>query len=273
MSPRARRWRRLGPAALLLLAGFGPDNRASDAVEAGNAFYHARDYAAAAERYAAAAQLAPDIPEIRFNYGNVRVRSRDLDGAIADYAAALAHGDRTLASRAEYNIGVVKYTQALAAMPAQEPALDAAREAIRHLRASLDLAPDQPDARYNLELAYRLQTSLLSRPDPAAEERSPGESGGEQEEAESSSRQSAAAESAVQPDVQPPQNGTQSSEGMTMLAEQLRQMQGAGEPTDMSRAAAEELLSRMRDQAMQAQERRRDRQRMRLRDPRQEKFW
>ena len=70
--------------------------------------------------------------------------------------AALASDDQRFLARCRYNMGVVSYRQALDAMQSFQDARGFAVAAIRHLRASLVLQPEQADTRFNLELGYRL---------------------------------------------------------------------------------------------------------------------
>ena len=113
-----------GVVLVALVAGFGFDSTPYDAVAEGNALYRAGRFEAAAERYAAAAAILPDAAEIPFNLGNV------------------------------------KYSQALGALQTFQDAATPLRAAIAHYRASLALDDRQPDVRYNLELADRLIESF-----------------------------------------------------------------------------------------------------------------
>ena len=97
---------------------------------------------------------------IEFNRGNALFKNRDQEQALDRYLAALATDDPALASRAKYNIGVIKYRQALAAAQRYEDALTLAQAAIGYFRDSLRLDAGHADARYNLELAYRFHYRL-----------------------------------------------------------------------------------------------------------------
>jgi hypothetical protein len=74
--------------------------------------------------------------------------------------AVLDAVDPALRSRAKYNIGVIKYREALAATQQHEDALALTQAAIGYFRDSLRLDGEREDARYNLELAYRLHDRL-----------------------------------------------------------------------------------------------------------------
>ncbi len=73
------------------------------------------------------------------------------------FLAALATEQAWLAGRVKYNIGVVKYQQALDSGQHFEEALALTQAAIGYFREGLELDPGLEDARYNLELAYQFR--------------------------------------------------------------------------------------------------------------------
>jgi tetratricopeptide (TPR) repeat protein len=145
--------------AFTLLPILGAD-QAEVAVSEGNALYQAGQYEAALERYDAAAEQLPDSAVIAFNRGNALFKAREQDEALDHYMAVLDAVDPELLSRAKYNIGVIKYREALAATQRYEDALALTQAAIGYFRDSLRLDSGREDARYNLELAYRLHGRL-----------------------------------------------------------------------------------------------------------------
>ncbi|HEX6113232.1 MAG TPA: tetratricopeptide repeat protein [Geminicoccaceae bacterium] len=152
---RPRRWAGL----LALLPILGAD-QAEVAVREGNALFRSGQYEAALRQYETAAEQLPDSSVIEFNRGNALFKVRDQEQALDRYLAALATDDSALAARAKYNIGVIKYRQALAAAQRYEDALTLTRAAIGYFRDSLRLDGGYADARYNLELAYRFHHRL-----------------------------------------------------------------------------------------------------------------
>jgi Ca-activated chloride channel homolog len=154
---RARGRRFAGLFALLPILGA---DQAEVAVREGNALYRSGQYEAALRHYEAAAKEMPGSSVIEFNRGNALFKNRDQEQALDRYLAALATDDPALASRAKYNIGVIKYRQALAAAQRYEDALTLAQAAIGYFRDSLRLDGGYADARYNLELAYRFHHRL-----------------------------------------------------------------------------------------------------------------
>jgi Ca-activated chloride channel homolog len=150
---------RLFAGLLALLPILGAD-QAEVAVREGNSLYRAGQFEAALRQYEAAAEELPGSAVIEFNRGNALFKSRDQEQALDHYLAALATDDPELASLARYNIGVIKYRQALAAAQRYEDALALTQAAIGYFRDSLRQGGERDDARYNLELAYRFHHRL-----------------------------------------------------------------------------------------------------------------
>ena len=158
-SARGRAWAGL----FAFLPILGADQAAED-VRAGNQLYQAGQYEAALRAYRAAAEAlpeaAPGAATIEFNQGNALFRNHLEAEALDRYLAALTTEDPGLAARAKYNIGVIKYRQALAAAQRYQDALTLTQAAVRYFRESLELERGLADARYNLELAYRFQRQI-----------------------------------------------------------------------------------------------------------------
>ena len=134
-----------------------------DAVREGNALYDAGSFGAAARQYDAAAQVLPDAAAVHFNLGNALFKQQRFDDAVEHYARALttaAPGPAGLEGRLKYNLGNVAYQRALQALPDAQQALPHLQSAMTHYRDSLEVDPQQRDARYNLELAHTLLRQL-----------------------------------------------------------------------------------------------------------------
>ena len=187
---------------LLVLIVAAPAGAVSpgEAVRQGNTLYDAGDFDAAVQQYDAAAQALPDAAAVHFNLGNALFKQQRFDGAVAHYARALmttAPGPAGLEGRLKYNLGNVAYQRALQALPDAQRALPHLQSAMTYYRDSLEVDPQQGDARYNLELAHALLRQLQQQPqspgapqaqptqpsdppqaDALAEQQSAGQSGG-----------------------------------------------------------------------------------------------
>jgi tetratricopeptide (TPR) repeat protein len=130
-------------AALLLavpfLAGWVWPWTVNRLADEGRAAYAQGDYAAAAERYRAALDARPDSPELLLNLGTSVLAQRDYARAV-EILGRVRTRDPALTGQAAYNRGnaLFRLNQFEAAAEAYEAALAA--------------APDDEDARYNLEL-------------------------------------------------------------------------------------------------------------------------
>ena len=130
------------------------------AVQQGNAFYQNGKYAEAAEQYGSASQMLPGAAEIHFNQGNAAYKQQDYGKAREHYTQALQTTDRTLEGKVKYNLGNVEYQQALQNLQQPQAAMPHLRSAITYYRDSLDVDPQQQEARYNLELSHLLLHKL-----------------------------------------------------------------------------------------------------------------
>jgi Ca-activated chloride channel family protein len=126
------------------------------AVQRGNAFYQNGNYAEAAEQYGSASQTLPGAAEIHFNQGNAAYKQQDYSKAHEHYTQALQTADRTLEGKVKYNLGNVEYQQALQNLQQPQAAMPHLRSAMTYYRDSLDVDPQQQEARYNLELSHLL---------------------------------------------------------------------------------------------------------------------
>jgi tetratricopeptide (TPR) repeat protein len=271
-----RRW--LSGGLLAMLSWWGPAGDAFRAVEAGNRLYLAGQYEAALGEYEIAAAALPGMPEVEINQGNAWFKRFKYDRALELYHQALDTVDPFVASRLQYNIGVVKYQQAIDAMQTFQDALSETREAIGFFRASLRLDPQLHDARYNLELAY----VLLQR---IGEQQVQGQRNAETRDQETSENRGqsfperASEQQAGQRDAEPDaedqlqgQEATQAPPG-SALSSTRNQVQQARSPQPMSPEAAEEMLEMLRARSEASQSAREAQQRARMREAGLTKTW
>lgn len=269
-----------GILIVLLLPGCWQEDAAVDAVQEGNRLYGEGNYAAALERYRAADRYRPGDDVIQFDQGNAIAKSFDFEAAVEHYTVAAKTDDPLLASQVQYNLGVVKYRQAFDALQTFQDAMSYTQAAIRHWRESLELRPGQEQARYNLELAYRLideieaqnvqaQRNAETRNQKTSDNR--GQPFEDEEERASNDLSDRDAETTASNNMEAGQG--QSGSQAAAPTQQMGQMQEAGEQDDLTAAAAEELLELMRARALAAQNQRQAEQQVRIRAGRQDKYW
>jgi Ca-activated chloride channel family protein len=268
----------LSGGLLVLLPWWGPAGDAYQALEAGNALYLAGQYEAALGEYEIAAAALPDAPEIAINQGNAWFKRFDYGQALEHYHEALDTVDPFVASRLKYNIGVVKYQQAIDAMQTFQDALSETREAIDFFRESLRLDPKLHDARYNLELAYDLlqrikeqevqgQRNAETRDQETSENR--GQSFPERASEEQSGERDAEAEAE---DQRQGREATQAPPGSAQSSTR-NQIEQARSPQPMSPEAAEEMLEMLRERSEATKSAREAQQRARIREAGLAKTW
>jgi tetratricopeptide (TPR) repeat protein len=261
-----------------LLPWWGPSGDAYRAVEEGNMLLRTGQYEAALDEYAIAAAVMPEAPEIALNQGNAWYRRFDYARALEHYFAALDTADPFVASRVKYNIGVLKYQQALDALQSFQDALTETRDAIEYFRDSLRLDQNLQDARYNLELAYELlrrineqqvqgQRNAETRDQKTSENR--GQPFPERaREEESGSRDTDA-------DAKEQLQGREATQAppSTAISRTRNQVEQAQSPQPMSPEAAEEMLEMLRERSQTTQSLRQAQRRARIRDAGAAKIW
>jgi tetratricopeptide (TPR) repeat protein len=278
MAGRGGRRAVLGIGLLGLLPGLGGDSP-HDAVRQGNALYRTGQYEAAAQAYDRAATALPEAAEIRFNQGDAAFKQFRYDQAVEYYLAALVTENAQLASQAQYNLANVRHRQALQAMQTFQDALSPVQAAIAFYRDSLELDPARLEARYNLELAYRLLDAIEAQQVQGqrnAETRNQETSDNQgQPFAEQADEDEETRPDEARPDEQQPRQGRQARQAppnnaATSSGNQLRQ---ASAPQDITPEEAEALLEVFRERSQAAQSLRLDARRSRLRDDGFEKYW
>jgi Ca-activated chloride channel family protein len=186
-----------------------------------------------------------------------------------------------LESRTKYNLGNVKYQQALQAMSNPQDAIPHVQSAMTYYRDSLDVDGQQPEARYNLELAHRLLRQLQQQ------QQDQSQNPDDPKQASQDQRQDA------QDDQKPEQNQTEARQKESSQDSQNPQtgpsdQDQAKSPTDpepnesqplpqqaqeLTPEEAERLLETIRERAQEADRAREQRRRARWRGTRVDKDW
>jgi Ca-activated chloride channel family protein len=189
------------------------------AVQQGNALYQNGKYAEAAEQYGSASQTLPDAAEIHYNQGNAAYKQQDYSKAHEHYTQALQTADRTLEGKVKYNLGNVEYQQALQNLQQPQAAMPHLRSAMTFYRDSLDVDPQQQEARYNLELSHLLLHKLQQE----QQQQSPQQQQGQSQEQQRQDQQQA--QQAGQQQGQQPQSQQQAGAPQQTPAPEAQQGQ------------------------------------------------
>jgi tetratricopeptide (TPR) repeat protein len=250
-------------------------------VQQGNTLYQGGKYAEAAEQYGSASQMLPEAAEIHFNQGNAAYKQQDYHKAREHYGQALQTADRTLEGKVKYNLGNVEYQQALQNLQQPQTAMPHLRSAMTYYRDSLDVDPQQQDARYNLELSHLLLHKLQQ------EQQSPQQQQGQPQDnqpqdQQQQGQQDGAPQQTPSPD---PQQGQQqqaaSSEPQEPQAEQRQDTSQENAPPPGQQTAAQRelrpeeaarLLEAIRERGREADNQRQQR-RARTRASQVDKDW
>lgn len=276
MTPRLR-----AMAMLLVLAAspaLAEDESADDLVAAGNALYAAGDYAAATEKYAAALRQQPDAATIHFDLGDAYYQRRLYAEALRHYEKALQTAKPGLEARLRYNLGNVKYQQALEALNTLQDALTPARAAMAYYRDSLELDSSRADTRYNLEMSLRLlreieRQQVQPQANPRARNQKTSSNIGQAFNQEA--QYNRPAESGAEQDEQQDTSGREASQApnKNVKTDNNVQTQQAATPQEISPEQAERLVEILRQRAQAARNQRQQWRNARMRDARVERIW
>ena len=130
----------------------------------GNRAYHKEDYDEALKKYAEAAQDQPASQILAYNTGNAELRKKQYPEAIASYGKALEGKDGALISKAHYNMGNAYFRKGEAALQSgQQEGISDYREALAHYKKSLEINPNNADAKRNVEVTQIRIKELLDK--------------------------------------------------------------------------------------------------------------
>ncbi len=151
--------------AFVMLAALARTGRADEPaawklVQQGNAALASGKVDEAIQAYEQADALRPDSPRIHYNQGLAHYRKGDFAKARDWFSQALSTRDLELEADAHFNLGNCAYSQALAKRRNVDEAIELATEAIGSYRRTLELMPDDRDAKANIETARLLIKQL-----------------------------------------------------------------------------------------------------------------
>lgn len=205
-----------------------------EAVKEGNLAYQQGDFKKALEEYHIAEADRPESPGIDYNIGNTLYEEGDFAQAADRLTKALNTDEVGLAARAQYNLGNAQYRAG------------DYQKAIEAYKASLDLNPDDMEAKYNLELARRM---LKEQTQP---EQSQDQEQQQQEQQEKEQQEQ------EQDQQQQDQQQEQQQQNQQEDEDQKRDEQQRQQPQDqkeMSKEDAERILNALQDDEQDIQKR------------------
>jgi tetratricopeptide (TPR) repeat protein len=130
----------------------------------GNAAYQAGDYDLALQRYAEGLLDAPESQMLQYNAGNAHYRKRKYDDAIANYRKAILGDNAALAAKAWYNLGNAYFRKGeFALQQGKQEGISDYREALAAYKKSLEIRPENKDAKRNIEVVQARIKELLEQ--------------------------------------------------------------------------------------------------------------
>lgn len=155
--------------AVLPLLGFSFLDPAADRNRQGNRLFHEGKFEEALEYYRKAQVEKPDAPELRFNAGDAYFKKNAFQDALQEFGHALKSKDPSLLSRAYYNLGNVHVRR------------QNLQQAVEAYKRSLSIAPDDLDAKVNLEwVLEKMREQEKDQDQEQQENREDGQEGKEQ---------------------------------------------------------------------------------------------
>jgi Ca-activated chloride channel family protein len=133
----------LAIALLFFTAPAAMAETAAASVREGNSLYIEGKYEEALEKYQAAQVESPGDRRIMFNLGDAQYRLERHDKALPEYLRAAEDEDKPMSARSHYNAGNALYRAGRL------------EDAIGQYLKTLELDPDDEDAKYNLEFVRR----------------------------------------------------------------------------------------------------------------------
>ncbi|HKP97499.1 MAG TPA: tetratricopeptide repeat protein [Fibrobacteria bacterium] len=141
----------------LLGSGGAPPKQAAKAYAEG-------DYDKALQKYSEAQLDRPESQALAYNMGNAQYRKKKYDEAIAAYKKALHGDDAGLASASYYNLGNAHFRKGeFAIQSGKQEGIEDYREAMAMYKKSLEIRPDNKNAKRNIEVVQARIKELLEK--------------------------------------------------------------------------------------------------------------
>lgn len=239
-------------------------------VERANVAYANEDYATALEGYRQAEVTQPESPELAYDRGLAHYRLGEFAEARDYFNRALRTRDLSLEAKAKFNLGNVAYASALEKLSDLQEAIDLLKTSMGQYRDTLELTPDDDDAKANIQTAHLLIKDLLDKLKKQQEEQEQQQGDQDQEQQDQDKEQDGDQQERDQDqegeeqdgqqeqDGEQERNGDQDQDGEQQEprdeVQQDKEEQGQQESREMTRDEAERLLQSVRDRERQRRE-------------------
>ncbi|MBD3343950.1 MAG: tetratricopeptide repeat protein, partial [Chitinivibrionales bacterium] len=149
---------------LILLSFFAVSLRADDVYRKNrkaNKLYKEGKYEEALRLYEDALLEAPGNPALKMNRGSASYKLKKFDQAEEDYMSALSQEDVEARADLHYNLGNILYRQGQQLMQRGQPqASEKFKLALENYIKTLDIDPNDQDAKWNLQLTQEMIKQL-----------------------------------------------------------------------------------------------------------------
>jgi tetratricopeptide (TPR) repeat protein len=133
-------------------------------VRKGNEAYQAGDYDGALQKYAEGLLDSPENQLLQYNAGNAHFRKRKFEDAIQSYRKALLGDNASISAKSWYNLGNAYFRKGeFALQQGKQEGLSDYREALAAYKKSLEIRPENKDAKRNIEVVQARIKELLER--------------------------------------------------------------------------------------------------------------
>ncbi len=182
-------------------------------VRKGNKEFRDGDFKEALDFYNQAEIEAPQTPEIAFNQGTALLKAENYDTAAIKFEQALNTDDADLQAAAYYNLGNTHFER------------EDYMSAINSYRKTLEINPDDLDAKYNLELARNRLKEQMENQEQNQDEQQQEQEEKEKQEQEEQEQQQQGEQEQEQEQPQPQEEEQQEEEQQQQQQQQQEQQE------------------------------------------------
>jgi Ca-activated chloride channel family protein len=211
----------LTAALFLAFAAIAVADDFTDMVEKGNRAFKEGDYKTALDYYHQAEVERPETPELHYNIGSALYGEQKYEEAEEKLQKSFAADDILKEAAGHYNLGNVYYR------------MGDYQRAILSYQQSLELNPDDMDAKYNLELARKMLKEQIKPEQQQQQQQQQQEQQDQQENQDQEQQQQ-------QEQPQPQDDQEQDQEEQEQQPQQM-------DENEMSKEDAERILNALKD--------------------------
>ncbi len=130
----------------------------------GEKAYKEEDYDLALQKFMEEKLDNPESQELNLNIGNVQYKKKKYDEALKSYEQALVGDNSQIAAKAYYNMGNAHFRKGeFAIQSGNQQGIQDYRNAMAHYKKSLEINPDNMEAKQNIEVVQARIKELLEQ--------------------------------------------------------------------------------------------------------------